>query len=195
MIRIPRALMIPVLATCVACSSGEDSPGTIPSGQIDPIPGISAVTDEDLFAQSQDGDFTFFRNDDRRLPFTPGGGGHSGWIRMRFNPTAQSALDEQGDLPVGSTFPEGSVIVKETYDGETDPEPRLINVMRKAPSDPNAGGGWVWGEYRNDGSPVVAVSQKGQSCVSCHSITAENSPVAGDLGNRDLVRTFGLRTQ
>ena len=54
--------------------------------------------------------------------------------------------------------------------------------MKKDPSNGNAGSGWVWAEFKTDGSAAFSTSKKGDGCISCHS----NNP------NRDLTRTFDL---
>ena len=69
---------------------------------------------------------------------TPGitaGVGNSphGFERVRFNATAQAALDSTGKLPAGNSFPTGSVIVKEIYTSASG----TINqyaIMKKDPS-------------------------------------------------------------
>ncbi|CAN5537748.1 hypothetical protein BH11BAC2_BH11BAC2_03070 [soil metagenome] len=113
---------------------------------------------------------------------TPGvGNSPHGFERVRFNAIAQAALDATGKLPVGSTFPTGSVIVKEIYSSATG----VINqyaVMKKDPSSSVAGNGYEWAEFNPDGSNTFTTGNKGVGCISCHS----------GAGNRDLVRTFDL---
>jgi hypothetical protein len=102
-----------------------------------------------------------------------------GSFKLRFNSVANAALDSTGELPAGSAFPTGSVIVKEVYDGSSL---HLYAVMKKDPSNENAGSGWLWAELNTDGSTEHSTGKKGDGCVSCHS----NSP------NRDFSRTFDL---
>ena len=102
-----------------------------------------------------------------------------GSFKLRFNGTAKAALDSTGELPSGNTFPDGSIIVKEVYNGSSL---NLYAVMKRDPSNANAGSGWVWAEFKTDGSTAFSTSKKGDGCISCHS----NTP------NRDLVRTFDL---
>ena len=102
-----------------------------------------------------------------------------GSFKLRFNATAVSALDSTGELPTGNNFPTGSIIVKEVYDGSNI---SLYAVMKKDPSNGNAGSGWVWAEFHPDGSAAFSTGKKGDGCISCHN----GSP------NRDLTRTFDL---
>ncbi|CAN5622079.1 hypothetical protein BH11BAC1_BH11BAC1_13030 [soil metagenome] len=117
---------------------------------------------------------------------TPGitaGVGNSphGFERVRFNATAQAALDTTGKLPAGSSFPTGSVIVKEIYTSATG-SINLYAVMKKDPSSSVSGSGYEWAEFKTDGTASFSTEKKGDGCISCHS---------GSL-NRDLARTFDL---
>ena len=117
---------------------------------------------------------------------TPGitaGVGNSphGFERVRFNAIAQAALDSSGKLPVGGSFPTGSVIVKDIYNSATG-SINLYAVMKKDPGSSLSGSGYEWAEFNPDGSVVFSTSQKGNGCISCHS---------GSI-NRDLVRSFDL---
>jgi hypothetical protein len=117
---------------------------------------------------------------------TPGitaGVGNSphGFERVKFNTVAQSALDSTGKLPVGATFPDGSIIVKEIY-GSAAGSLNLIAIMKKDPSSPVSGSGYVWAEFKPDGSTAFSSVKKGNGCISCHS----GNP------NRDLVLSFDL---
>ncbi len=102
-----------------------------------------------------------------------------GSFKLRFNSTATAALDTTGELPSGSSFPTGSVIVKDVYDGTNI---KLHAIMKKDPAATNSGSGWLWGEYNTDGSVIFSTGKKGDGCISCHSGTP----------NRDLTRTFDL---
>ena len=117
---------------------------------------------------------------------TPGitaGVGNSphGFERVRFNATAKAALDTTGKLPSGSSFPTGSVIVKEIYTSATG-SLNLFAVMKKDPSSSVSGSGYQWAEFTPDGGATFSTGKKGNGCISCHS----------GSGNRDLVRTFDL---
>lgn len=109
----------------------------------------------------------------------PAGNSPHGTFRVRFNATAAAALDSTGKLPSGGSFPVGSVVVKDVYlNGVLD----LYAVMKKMPSDPVAGAGWLWNEVRPDGTVVFSAGRMGDGCIGCHS---------GGT-NRDLVRVFDL---
>jgi hypothetical protein len=95
------------------------------------------------------------------------------------NATALAALQD-GRLPAGSRFPDGSVIFKEvlTQGGLVN----LYSVMYKDRQNPLAGDGWLWAEYRSNGSPAISVTDRGRACVGCHSLS--------DGPRNDLVRIF-----
>jgi hypothetical protein len=94
--------------------------------------------------------------------------------RVRINAAAAGSL-QNGRLPPGGRFANGSVIFKEVL-GDN-----LYAVMRKA-DDPTSGAGWQWAEFRPDGSVVYSIAARGGSCIPCHS--RQQGPV------NDLVRTF-----
>ena len=104
-----------------------------------------------------------------------------GFERVRFNGIAQAALDTTGKLPAGSSFPTGSVIVKEIYSSATGTID-LYAVMKKDPSSSFSGSGYEWAEFKPDGTATYSTANKGSGCISCHAGSA----------NRDLVRTFNL---
>ncbi len=112
---------------------------------------------------------------------TEGLGGAHGFIKVRFNSVAASALDSTGKLPAGQVFPNGSVIVKEMYSSASGGL-NLFAIMKKDASNENSGSSWLWGEYKPGGDVVFSVTKKGNGCISCHS-----SP-----DNRDLTKVFDL---
>jgi Cytochrome P460 len=101
-----------------------------------------------------------------------------GTFKLRVNAIANAALDSSGKF-TGSVFPEGSVIVKEVYNGNSL---YAYAVMKKEPSNAAAGNGWIWAEYGADGKVLFGVDKKGNGCIACHS----------GAGNQDLVLTFNL---
>ncbi len=131
--------------------------------------------DEALFTEVTASGYTFYQGGSI-LP--PDSASPHGFFKLRFNSIALAVLDSTGELPSGSTFPEGSILVKEVYTGGGNLD--LYAVIKKAPSNTNAGGGWLWAEYDTNGAVSFSVSNKGSGCVSCHSLAP----------NRDLVRTF-----
>lgn len=134
----------------------------------------SVNTNESLFTELDAGTYQYYQNG-ATLP--PASASPHGSFRLRFNDIASSSLDNSGELPVNSTFKEGSIIVKEVYRNN---ELSLYAVMKKATTDPSAANGWLWAEYALDGIAVFSINQKGTSCTNCHSETP----------NRDFVRTF-----
>lgn len=134
------------------------------------------ATDESLFDEVSDAGYTYYQsgNTIAAAPQSP-----HGTFRLRFNATAFQALDVNGELPANGGFPSGSVIVKEVY---VNSNLNILAVMKKAPTDINAGSGWLWAEYRLDGTPAIGIGGRGASCIGCHD----------DAPNRDLVRTFDL---
>ena len=144
-----------------------------------PPPG--AITDQQLFdmASTTTG-FTYYRNNPAFL-VSQSGQAHGSWVRFRYNAVAQAALTDNGKLPTGGTFPEGSLIVKELHGDTTGNDLNGYAIILKAPNDPDARNGWVWAEYF--GSPTLGtrVTDDSQFCVNCHSIN-----------HRDYNRVFEL---
>ncbi len=103
---------------------------------------------------------------------------HRPLVRVRMNPTAFSVLQD-GRLPAGATFPDGSILFKEIVSAGTT---TLFAMIYKDRTNPLAGSGWLWAEYEPDGSVFFSISERGSGCVSCH--MREQGP------QHDLVRTF-----
>ena len=134
-------------------------------------------TDEILFNEIKSGSYTYYRGG---AILSAAAQSPHGSFKLRFNDTAVAALaDSTGELPTGSTFPNGSIIVKDVYTNGTF---SLYAVMKKDPANAHAAGGWLWAEYKTDGTPFLSTANKGDGCISCHSGTP----------NRDLTRTFDL---
>lgn len=105
---------------------------------------------------------------------------HHGYIRVRFNSIALSALTDGGKLPVGGTFPTGSLVVKELHADSLGTGLFGYAIMEKLPTDSNQANGWVWGEY-NLSMAGTSVNTKGTQCTGCHSVD-----------DRDMARVFDL---
>ncbi len=129
-----------------------------------------------LFEESTASGLTFYKNGALLNGVSPS---PHGAFKLRFNAIAQTVLDTAGELPSGSSFPNGSLIVKEVYSGGAI---SLIAIMKKDPANDYAGNGWLWAEFNPDGSTAFGIEKKGDGCISCHSGTP----------NRDLTRTFDL---
>lgn len=103
---------------------------------------------------------------------------HQPLIRVSMNATAAGAL-QNGKLPAGATFPDGSIIFKEVLTGGSA---NLYAIMYKDRANPRAGNGWLWAEHRPDGGVVFSMTNQGIGCTSCHSL--EQGP------RNDFVRIF-----
>lgn len=136
-----------------------------------------AAVDGQLFREATADGFTYYVG-------TPGitapdGASAHGPFRVRFNAIAQAALDSTGKLPPGSSFPEGAMIVKDIYEGS---DLVLYAIMKKDPTSPLAGSGWLWAELGTDGAVDFSAGKMGDGCIGCHSEGLQ----------RDLVRVFDL---
>jgi hypothetical protein len=134
----------------------------------------SLITVEQPYPQ-----YTLFPNADSVAAGTlNGSNAHQPFVRVSLNEKASGAL-VSGKLPPGRAFPDGSIIVKEIRErGSTT----LLAVMYRDRSNLLSGLGWLWAEYRPDGTVAVSIQSRGSGCVSCHS--REQGP------QHDLVRTF-----
>jgi hypothetical protein len=134
-------------------------------------------TDEIIFNEiNQLIDFSYYQNGNT---LSPASASPHGTFKLRFNQIAWTSLDDNGELPKGSSFPDGAVIVKEVYNGNNL---GVYAVMKKARSERKAGERWLWAEYTPDGNVLFSIEQRGNGCISCHS----------DGSHRDLLRTFDL---
>jgi hypothetical protein len=115
--------------------------------------------------------FTFYKNSTAVLT-SSSTSPHNDFFRMRYNDIAIAAMTDNGKLPVGGTFPDGSLVVKELYDTQGGAL-KLLAVMGKSGSG-STGAGWKWAEYKPDGSAVYSVTKKGDGCISCHSTNARD---------------------
>ena len=138
---------------------------------------VSSVDEDATFFQEyKNSSLTIFRESDTLVGVAPS---PHGSFRLYFNATAQAALGSDGNLPVGETFPEGSMIVKEIF---SNGKPSLLALMKKDANNTLSASGWLWSEYGLDGSVVYSLGKKGAGCTGCHS---------GGT-HRDLVKTFDL---
>ena len=103
---------------------------------------------------------------------------HQPLVRVSMNARALGAL-QNGILPAGATFPDGSVIFKQIISAG---QPALYAVIYKEKDNPLAGNGWLWAEFQPDGSTFIPLTRKGVNCTGCHA--REQGP------QHDYVRTF-----
>lgn len=111
----------------------------------------------------------YYKNDPGIL-FSGAAGPH-GNFKLRFNKIASTALTDNGKLPVNKSMPEGSLIVKDVYNGGSVD---IYAFMYKV------SGSWLWGEIKTNGQVLYSVNKDPEVCISCHS----------QAGNRDLVVSF-----
>ena len=187
-----RLLAFSLAALCVSCGTGQE-PVVAPSPPASPPvaspPGTPTPTqtvimsDAELFAlvtrTEPFGAYGLFPNADEitsgRLN---GSNAHRPQVRTSMNATALGAL-QNGRLPPGTTFPNGSVVFKEVRsEGATV----TYAVMYKSTDSRLAGNGWLWAEFNPNGRVDYSVTNRGAACTSCHSL--ERGP------QNDLVRTF-----
>ncbi len=114
--------------------------------------------------------------------------GHEDNLRKIYiNPEGLDYDRELEDGKLHYFFPEGTVIVKEVYDGFNpgpDEPPKQLTVMVKKPEHPKSLGGWLW---------IVAPSADGQEnivenefCLTCHSNANEAHPYADGNPNEQF---------
>ena len=104
---------------------------------------------------------------------------HQPFIRVSLNATAAAAL-QNGRLPAGASFPDGSIVFKEVL--TFDRVPTVYAVMYKDRANALAGNGWLWAEYRPNGSVGFSITNRGDACTSCHALEQGSQ--------NDLVRSF-----
>ena len=177
------SLSLVAILTGASCGGSGDTASGTPTS---PSSSGSAVrTDAALFALVTQTDpfgrYTVFPSADE---FTTGrldgSEAHRPVIRVSLNATAAGAL-QNGRLPAGARFPEGSIVFKEIRPSATA-APSLYAVMVKDSANSLAGNGWLWAEYGQTGSVTFSISSRGSACTSCHQ---------RDQGPRnDSVRTF-----
>lgn len=127
------------------------------------------LTDEILYnmARSTNG-FIWFKNSDTLFNKSSGSGHAPPYLRTRFNSIAAAKLDAEGKIIPEAVFPEGSLIVKELFADPTTIE--RYAVLYKSTNHQDADSkGWVWGYINADGSVASPASNKGSSCINCHS--------------------------
>ena len=125
-------------------------------------------SDAELLELAKDTEgYTWYKESDALLPSSSGSRHAEPLLRTRFNTLAATVLDTNGQVLPDTTFPNGSVIVKELFtDGGTLD---LYAVLFKKPSHPYADvDGWVWGYVRPNGEVREPSRDKGSACRNCH---------------------------
>jgi hypothetical protein len=180
MTALKRLLTFAVLLAGMSCGRN-----TVPPTRASPSPSGNVSDDASLFRRVTETDpfagYTVFLNADE---FTDGrlngSEAHRPIVRVSLNATAFGAL-QNGRLPPGGGFPAGSVVFKEVRSRADAPTTRYA-VMYKDAGSAFAGNGWVWAEFRPDGSVQYSVSNRGTACTGCH--------LREQGAQNDLVRTF-----
>lgn len=170
-----------VLALVVSCDDDNPSGPTAPA----PAPTTAILDDASLFrliAQTEPfGSYTLFPNAEE---FTTGrlngSEAHRTVVRVSLNVRAAAAL-QNGRLPSGGRFPDGSVIFKELRPSSGAPASAYV-VIYKDSSNSLAGNGWLWAEFSPSGTVAYSISNRGAACTSCH--------LREQGAQNDSVRTF-----
>ncbi|OFX27023.1 MAG: hypothetical protein A2041_10980 [Bacteroidetes bacterium GWA2_31_9b] len=124
--------------------------------------------DKDLYsmAKSTSG-FSWYKNSDEYLERSDSSGHSQPFLRTRYNSIAASMFDANGKILENSTFPDGSLIVKELVDANFELELYAI-LYKKYDNKYTDLRGWVWGYIDADGEVIVSASEKGSGCSYCH---------------------------
>ena len=179
-LRLLMVLAMVAVVTGLSCGNQSGTPtaptATAPTGIRDDASLFRLISQTDAF-----GRYTVFPNADE---FTTGrlngSEAHRPVIRVSLNAIAAGAL-QNGRLPSGARFPDGSIIFKEIRSSSAA-SPNLYAVMVKDGGNSLAGNGWLWAEYGPTGSVTFSLSNRGSACTSCHQ--REQGP------QNDFVRSF-----
>jgi hypothetical protein len=161
--------MLAIVALAVVIAACDEALPAAPSGDSG---GPSIRTNEALFAQ-----VTVAEPFQQYVPFPnlvtdadrvlPASSAHRPNVRVSMNEKAFAAL-QNGRLPSGGVFPEGSIIFKEVIDPGGNVS--LFAVMYKERLNPFAREGWLWAELRPSGGAAYSVTNGGSGCIACHSL-------------------------
>lgn len=155
-----------------ACGDNSSSPS--------PTPTTSIANDADLYALvTQRDPFRSYTPFPRFEGIAPAAGPHRTQVRVSLNQRAFGAL-QNGRLPGGTRFPDGSVVFKEVFNDAG--AVMAYSVMYKASADSRAGSGWLWAEFSPSGSVGYSIDNRGAMCTGCH-MDAQGS-------QNDAVRVF-----
>lgn len=140
--------------------------GTLVSCKHDPI---TTDIDWELYEMALQTDgYTWFKNTNAALAKSSGSGHSEPYLRTRFNNIASTKLDSNGRVMNGTTFPNGSVIVKELLNG--DQSIARYAILFKDPTNEYAdANGWVWGYVFPGGKVAASATERGGACIGCHS--------------------------
>lgn len=171
-LNVKNAIALYSLFGIISCTQSKNEPAPV-------APATSEITVQELFKLLTTSGFTYYQNNSTPRQSVAESNAHGAKVNIRFNAKAQSVLGMDGKLPLGTSFPDSSLIVKEIYDSNGNLS--LYATMYRLPNDKNTFKKWVWAEITPLGVSYYEPS-RGNGCTSCHSLS----------GNRDLVRTFGV---
>jgi cytochrome P460 len=170
-----------VLASLVSCGDGDRPSGT-PTAPTPPPTISDDATVWRLMTQTEPfASYTVFPNTEEFTTGTLNGSeAHRTIVRVTLNARAAGAL-QNGKLPSGARFPDGSIIFKELRPS-TGASATGYAVMYKHSSNALAGNGWLWAQFSPSGDVGYSISNRGGMCTGCHQL--EQGP------QNDSVRTF-----
>ncbi len=182
--QVLRAFLLVCVMTVAAC---DETPPSAPSPTGPPPgPGGNLIADDAalfrLVTQTEAfAGYTLFPNADPVTTGTlTGSNAHRPMIRVSLNARALGVL-QNGRLPSGARFPDGSVVFKEILGGSGGTASAYA-VMYKAGADTRAGNGWLWAEFSPGGAVGYSITNRGSACTACHQL--DQGP------QNDSVRTF-----
>lgn len=117
-------------------------------------------------------------------------GHEDNYRRIYINETGMNVRITTGEDGVRHYYPEGTVIIKEVFEGsdyQEGSEPVMLTAMVKQPSDPLARGGWLW-VVKNLSTGRETVMET-KFCVTCHANANEAHPY-GDGNPQNEFRDF-----
>jgi hypothetical protein len=142
---------------------------------------LRVSSDQELFelVAREMSTYSLFPNTDSVVAGTlNGSSAHRPEVRVSLNSAAGSALSD-GRLNPGSSFPDGSVILKEIREEERT---TLFAVLYKDRENAHSAGGWLWAELTPDGTVQYSLKRMGEACIGCHALESG--------ARNDHIRTF-----
>lgn len=113
----------------------------------------------------------YYKNKDTVYQVHSSSNSPHGAFKLKFNAKAYAALTDNGKLPAGKKFPEGSMAIKQVQSNG------MYAFMYKRNS------AWLWGEVYADGTTAFSVNKDPKiACINCHS----------QSGQRDFVVSFAF---
>jgi hypothetical protein len=109
----------------------------------------------------------WYKNSDAFLDKSSGTGHNFRYLRTRYNAIAARKLEANGKIISGAKFDEGSLIVKELYKDKNSLN-RYAALYKDSKNEYADAQGWVWAYIDADGKVAAPASERGKSCISCH---------------------------